>query len=201
VLGETGYIDGLRDGNGGPLRGGLLRQWFQKISRKARASGYVKHRYRRELAEAEAERRHLQLIGAGNRSEWLTGYFTPDGIDDVEIQPIGGLYKTQVRQLAAALDVPEAVQAQAPSPDGAKGITDELDMGISYRKIDLVLDHFAGGLSRETIESAGCTDADIALVRQMKDLSAWQRGAREDAFAVDGGPHGGLRTTQIVTAT
>ena len=194
VVGESTFFVTLRDGAGEPLSGGPIRRWFQKITREAHASGHAKHQYRRKVAETEARRRNLQLIGAGNRSEWLTGYFTTDGIDDVDVQPIGGLYKTQVRQLAAYLDVPEDVRRQPPSPDGMKGLTDERDIGMTYRKIDLVLDHLAGGLSRETIARAGCTETDMALVREMNRLSAWmRRGTPPYDYAVDGGPGSALR--------
>jgi NAD+ synthase len=202
VLGETNHLNGLREDGSGELRSdGPFKRLLRHISRPVRATVNARHRYRLELAEAEAASRRLQFVGAGNRSEWLTGYFAKDGIDDVEIQPIGGLYKTQVRQLAAALGVPKGVRTQAPSPDAGAGITDELDMGISYRKMDLVLDHLADGLSRETIESAGCTDADMALVRKMQELSAWKREGRSGAFAVDGGPRSALRVAQAVMAT
>jgi hypothetical protein len=75
-----------------------------------------------------------------------------------------------------------------------RGITDEYAMGMSYAKLDLALDHLAGGLSRDVVGGAGVTEEQLELVRKMKDLSEWKRGARTKPFPADGGPHGTLRT-------
>ena len=46
--------------------------------------------------------------------------------------PIGDLYKSQVRQLAAAIGVPDAIIRKAPSADLWPGQTDETEAGFSY---------------------------------------------------------------------
>lgn len=82
--------------------------------------------------------RHL-VVGTGNKSEIATGYFTKYGDGGVDILPIGDLYKTQVQQLAKALDIPEKIITKSPSAGLWPGQTDEEELGISYDQLDLIL--------------------------------------------------------------
>jgi NAD+ synthase len=104
-----------------------------------------------------------------------------------------GLYKTQVRQLADYLQVPSTIQTQAPSPDMMKGITDEFALGLTYRVIDLALDHLDGGITQEQLASNGVSRKDLNLVRKMNELSTWKRTVAYPPPPVDGGPMGGYR--------
>ena len=95
--------------------------------------------------ERLAKERNLSLIGAANLSECEVGWFVKDGIDDLPVQPMAGLYKTQVRQLAKTLDLPEPVRTQLPSPDMAKGVTDEFggrSLILASRVARFVVDGF-----------------------------------------------------------
>jgi NAD+ synthase len=169
---------------------------------QAEASFAARHRCRRRVLEARAAADGGLLLGAANRSEWLTGWFVPAGIDDLPDQPLKGLYKTQVRQLAVALNVPAPVLRAAPSPDMMAGISDELALGMSYATIDVALDRLAGGLTGVQAGEAGLTVGELRRVRQLTQLSAWKRGpfSQEQLpqtdvapFPVDGGPGGGFR--------
>lgn len=79
------------------------------------------------------------VMGTSNKTELLLGYSTVYGDSGVALQPIGDLYKTQVRQLAAALDIPLAVQTKAPSADLWEGQTDEGELGFTYADVDQAL--------------------------------------------------------------
>jgi len=79
------------------------------------------------------------VIGTGNKTEILLGYTTLYGDSACAINPIGDLYKTQVRQLAAALCLPESVRAKAPSADLWLGQTDEGELGYTYAEVDQLL--------------------------------------------------------------
>ncbi len=79
------------------------------------------------------------VMGTSNKTEILLGYSTIYGDSGVALQPIGDLFKTQVRQLAAALDVPESVRSKAPSADLWAGQTDEGELGFTYADVDQVL--------------------------------------------------------------
>lgn len=79
------------------------------------------------------------VCGTGNRTELELGYFTKYGDGGVDILPIGGLLKEQVRALARELRIPEAIIARPPSAGLWPGQTDEGEMGMSYDEIDAVL--------------------------------------------------------------
>ncbi|MCB9454398.1 MAG: NAD+ synthase [Anaerolineaceae bacterium] len=79
------------------------------------------------------------VLGTSNKTEFLLGYSTIYGDSGVALQPIADLYKAQVRQVAAAVGVPEAVIHKAPSADLWEGQTDEGELGFSYDDVDQVL--------------------------------------------------------------
>jgi len=79
------------------------------------------------------------VVGTGNKTESLIGYTTLFGDSACAFNPIGDLYKSQVRQLAAAMGVPEAIIRKAPSADLWPGQTDESEAGFSYPELDRLL--------------------------------------------------------------
>ena len=79
------------------------------------------------------------VAGTGNKTEALIGYTTVFGDNACAFNPIGDLYKSQVRQLAEACGVPEAIIAKAPSADLWPGQTDESEVGFSYATVDRLL--------------------------------------------------------------
>ena len=79
------------------------------------------------------------VVGTGNKTESLIGYTTIFGDNACAFNPIGDLYKSQVRQLSMAIGVPEAIVRKAPSADLWPGQTDELEGGFSYPLLDRLL--------------------------------------------------------------
>jgi NAD+ synthase len=79
------------------------------------------------------------VVGTGNKTESLIGYTTIYGDNACAFNPIGDLYKSQVRQLAAAIGVPERIIRKAPSADLWPGQTDEAEAGFSYPVLDRLL--------------------------------------------------------------
>ncbi|MEA2577553.1 MAG: synthase [Chloroflexota bacterium] len=79
------------------------------------------------------------VVGTGNKTESLIGYTTVFGDSACAFNPIGDLYKSQVRQLAAALGVPDSIIAKAPSADLWPDQTDEGEGGFSYPELDRLL--------------------------------------------------------------
>jgi NAD+ synthase len=79
------------------------------------------------------------VVGTSNKTETLLGYSTLFGDSAAAIQPIGDLYKHQVRQLAHALGVPAAIIDKPPSADLWPGQTDEGELGYSYDEADQLL--------------------------------------------------------------
>ena len=79
------------------------------------------------------------VVGTSNRTESLLGYGTLFGDAAWAINPIGRLYKTQIRQIAAELDIPDSILTKPPSADLWVGQSDEEDLGISYEDVDKIL--------------------------------------------------------------
>ncbi|HET7152487.1 MAG TPA: NAD+ synthase [Candidatus Kapabacteria bacterium] len=84
-------------------------------------------------------REHALVIGTGNKTESLLGYTTIFGDNACAVNPVGDLYKTQLRQLAAFMGVPEKIIKKAPSADLWVGQTDEGEIGITYETADEIL--------------------------------------------------------------
>lgn len=79
------------------------------------------------------------VIGTGNKTEILLGYSTLYGDSACAINPLGDLYKTQVRQLSRDVGVPEAIISKPPTADLFLGQTDEGDLGFTYEQVDQLL--------------------------------------------------------------
>jgi NAD+ synthase len=78
-------------------------------------------------------------VGTGNKTEILLGYTTVYGDAANALNPIGDLYKTQVRQLSRAMGISEEVIGKAPSADLWVGQTDEGELGFTYEQADQLL--------------------------------------------------------------
>ena len=79
------------------------------------------------------------VIGTSNKTEILLGYSTIYGDSASAINPIGDLYKAQVRQLARAMNIPAPIIDKAPSADLWEGQTDEGELGFTYEEVDKLL--------------------------------------------------------------
>lgn len=114
-------------------------------------------------------------LGTGNKTERLLGYFTWHADDSPPINPIGDLFKTQVWALARHVGVPEDVIGKPATADLVKGQTDEGDLGISYKKADLILHWLLRGLPPADIARLGFTADEVALVRRRLESTHWKR--------------------------
>lgn len=137
------------------------------VSEDRLVGGNLKARIRMSLLYSRSNARNLVVMGTGNRSELLSGYFTKYGDGAVDFLPIGDLYKAQVRQLAKQMGVPEPIITQPPSAGLWDGQTDEKEMGINYDKLDLILhERFDKGTPFDEISLPGITGQDIKKVKQ-----------------------------------
>ena len=84
-------------------------------------------------------RRKALVAGTSNKSELLIGYSTQFGDSAAAFQPVGDLYKTQVFELARHLGVPDKIVAKQPSADLWPGQTDEKEIGVAYKDLDVLL--------------------------------------------------------------
>ena len=103
------------------------------------------------------------VIGTSNKTELLLGYGTIFGDLASAVNPIGDLYKTQIRQLSRFIGVPTPLIDKAPSADLIPGQTDEDDLGFTYAEVDKLLyllvderfspaDLIAEGFSQEMVD-------------------------------------------------
>ncbi|AJF60553.1 MAG: NAD+ synthase [archaeon GW2011_AR10] len=79
------------------------------------------------------------VVGTGNRTEMLLGYFTKFGDGAADVFPLGGLFKSDVRELAKFRGVPSAILEKTPTAELWKGQTDEGEIGLNYTEIDQIL--------------------------------------------------------------
>lgn len=96
----------------------------------------IKPRLRMTTLYYHAALYNYLVVGTDNRSELRVGYFTKYGDGGVDIVPIGNLVKTQVRELAQYLGIPERVIAKAPTAGLWEQQTDESEMGVTYAELD-----------------------------------------------------------------
>lgn len=101
--------------------------------------GNIMARARMIVAYDQSEAFKGLVVGTGNKTEILLGYTTLYGDSACAINPIGDLYKTQVRQLARDMSIPEAILAKPPSADLWSGQTDEGELGFTYENVDRLL--------------------------------------------------------------
>ena len=143
--------------------------------RMATGNVYVRTRAVCNYFVANAENRIV--LGTGNRAEAMTGYYTKYGDQAVDCNPIGNLYKQQVRQLAAHVGVPRELVMQEPTAGMWEGQTDAEEMGLDYDTVDAVLAvHVDGGLSRAaTVRELGVTEAAVDRVVDLYERSAHKR--------------------------
>jgi NAD+ synthase len=117
------------------------------------------------------------VVGTGNKTESLIGYTTLFGDAACAFNPIGDLYKSQVRQLSAAIGVPEAIIRKAPSADLWPGQTDESEAGFSYPELDRLL--FWRIDKRRSIGEAVALGFDRTMVERVDRMVATSEFKRQ----------------------
>lgn len=108
------------------------------------------------------------VIGTGNKTEILLGYTTLFGDSACAVNPVGDLYKTQLRSLAKYLSVPESILIKKPSADLWKDQTDEGEMGFTYDEVDKYFySKIDRKLSKEQLTEVGFNENFIEKVESM----------------------------------
>jgi NAD+ synthase len=168
------------------MKGGDLRYFditetvnsFQKLSSTAdsRRIGNIMARVRMTaLFDIAAESEGL-VIGTGNKTEILLGYFTVFGDGACALEPLGDLYKSEVWEMARLLGIPEEIVVQPPTADLWEGQTDEGELGISYDTADRILSLLVEReLSIEQITDIGFKRKDVERVVMLVKNSEFKR--------------------------
>ena len=116
------------------------------------------------------------VVGTGNKTESLIGYTTLFGDSACAFNPIGDLYKSQVRQVAAAIGVPDTIIRKAPSADLWPGQTDETEAEFSYPVLDrLLFWRVDKRRSDEEMTGLGFDPALVARIDRMIATSEFKR--------------------------
>lgn len=104
------------------------------------ASANLKARLRMAAWYFTAQSKGNYLIGGtGNRTELAIGYFTKYGDGGVDIEPLGGLYKCEVKEIAKKLNIPKKIIIKPPSAGLWEGQTDEDEIGMKYDLLDEII--------------------------------------------------------------
>ncbi len=116
------------------------------------------------------------VAGTGNRSELFVGYCTQYGDSACAFEPIGHLYKTEIFEIAKALDLPKSVIEKKPTADLWDGQTDEQELGITYANLDnylrLILDEKK---SIDEIVNSSYSKEEVELVMNLIKKSEFKR--------------------------
>jgi len=133
------------------------------------ATANIKPRLRMIAWYYLAQSHNYLVLGGGNRTEVAVGYFTKYGDAGVDLLPLGGLYKTQVWELARQLGVPQVVVERPPTAGLWPGQTDEGEMGITYVELDRTLAAIEAG------DTSSIEPATLDKVHKMIARSAHKR--------------------------
>lgn len=138
--------------------------------------GNIKARARMVLLYTYANSKNLLVMGTSNKSELLVGYFTKFGDGGSDILPIGDLYKTQVKELASYLEVPNKIVCQKPTAGLWKGQCDEDELGMKYELLDKILFGIELKLStKEISEELGIEISEVERIQDMVHKSVHKR--------------------------
>ncbi|MFO8110226.1 MAG: NAD+ synthase [Thermoplasmata archaeon] len=116
------------------------------------------------------------VVGTSNKSELLIGYTTKYGDSGADFLPVGDLYKTDIKKLAARIDVPKRFIEKTPRAGLWEGQTDEKELGFSYEELDTVLKGMEALEDVETITEKRDVPLDkVEEIKAMVERSAHKR--------------------------
>lgn len=155
-----------------PFRAGLLgtKDLGKKQETLDAGNAYarIKHRTRMLMLYYVSDLENRLVLGTTNKSESMTGFVVKWGDNVADIEPIVPLYKTQVRQLAQYLKIPQIIIDKAPSPDLIPGVVDEYALGIDYTTLDRILWSLENGWNPDRIINEwGVTPEQVSHVSEM----------------------------------
>jgi len=119
--------------------GFIHKEYSKYIEPSPLAFGNLGARIRSNILYYYANARNYLVLGSGDRSEFLIGYFTKYGDGAADLLPIVSLYKTQIREFAKFLGVPSSIISKPSGPRLWEGHTAEAEIGLTYEEIDSIL--------------------------------------------------------------
>lgn len=123
--------------------------------------GNISARCRMAVLYNLARKNNYIVLGTTNQSELMTGYFTKYGDGASDLIPLANMYKTQVRQIAKMIGIPDEIITRPPSAGFWEDQTDEEELGITYEDLDLILYNFEMDSSDQEISKLIGVPLDI----------------------------------------
>ena len=147
---------------------------FPDASRLRRANKMARERMTVLYDQSAAQ--DALVIGTSNKTELLIGYGTIHGDMASALNPIGDLYKTQVRTLSSSMGVPEAIIRKNPTADLWVGQTDEAELGFTYAEVDRLLMRMVDERARvDDLIADGFDPAFVTKIAKMVQASHYKR--------------------------
>lgn len=131
----------------------IKEQLLNGLPRNKMARANLLVRLRMSLLYYYATVMNRLVLGIGDKSEMILGYFTKYGDGGADLFPIADLYKTEVRSLAKNLDIPDKIINKKSSARLWKGQTAEGEIGMKYEEIDNILKHLENNNSQSVSNS------------------------------------------------
>ena len=151
---------------------------YDSLSLGRVALGNLTARLRMVTWYARANQENLLVIGTGNKTELMIGYFTKYGDGGTDFLPIGDLYKENVRDLSDHLGVPEKIIKKVPSAGLWEGQTDEGEIGATYAELDSILFlNLERGMDEDQIVEWGIDRSKVQKVLKMMMNSQHKRSS------------------------
>ena len=159
----------------------IHRAFMKCLAKNRLAEGNLRARIRMALLYYDANSANRMVVGTGDRSEALLGYFTKYGDGGVDILPIGDLYKTEVRRMGEILGISRKILSKRSSPSLWTGQTAEGELGMNYETIDGILRlHFdQKRKSRGTAAELWKKGDDVRMIALRYERSAHKRRSPE----------------------
>ncbi|HJU13069.1 MAG TPA: NAD+ synthase [Candidatus Nitrosotalea sp.] len=157
--------------------GFIHKEYSKYLESNPIAFGNLGARIRSNILYYYANARNFLVLGSGDRSEYLIGYFTKYGDGAADLLPIASLYKTQIREFAKYLGVSPNIISKPSSPRLWEGHTAQGEIGLTYEEIDSILHCiFDKGLSvGETAKVTDIPISDVDKIYQMHKRSEHKR--------------------------
>jgi NAD+ synthase len=142
---------------------------------RGNAYASAKHRVRNVILYREAERFQGMVVGAANKTEWLTGTFTQFGCDhNADVMPLLHLYRTQLEILAEHLNLPEEIRTKKADPDILPGLSDKGDLLGSFKDADQILWGLENQINLSDLENR-FSAVKVSYIQTLVKTSAYYR--------------------------
>ena len=147
----------------------IHKEYYKVLEPEDRALGNLRARIRKNILYYYANSKNLSVLGSSDKSEYLIGYFTKFGDGAADVLPIASLYKTQIRELARTLGVPDNIIVKKSSPNLWPNHTAESEIGASYEEIDTIL-HCINDKQMTKDETVSKTEIGLTTVDKIYQL-------------------------------